>query len=443
MKVYLKEVLLHFRNANPIRLVTLGYLGYVTFGAILLCLPISQSFHIPMLDHLFVATSALSTTGLSTVTVSEGYTFFGQLVILILIQLGGIGYMTFGSFVVLTTKRTLEERAKHIAQTVFSVPKNFRIEEFIASVIVFTAVIEIAGAIWLFFIFSNLGVPHPVWQAIFHSVSAFCTAGFGLLPNSFETYKDHFWLNAVISILSILGALGFIVCVDAWRMFRGKQKRATFTTRIILASTFWLLIGGTLLIFLTEPFLTHPAPENRFLYSFFQAMTALTTVGFNTVPIGALSQSVIMLLSILMIIGASPSGTGGGLKTTTFSAIFGLIKSAVQGRKEVSFWGEVIPGDRVKTAVATLSLYLTTLAVGTYLMLITEKFDFHEVFFESASALGTVGLSMGITASLTSFGKIFIILMMFIGRVGPLTFGMALFVKPELIFDDDVTDLAV
>jgi len=443
MKDYLYQVLYRLRNSNPIRFVTLGYLIYVLAGFVLLSLPVAQNTAVSALDNLFVATSALSTTGLSPVTVSEVYTFFGQLVILILIQLGGIGYMTFGSFVVLTTKRVLEARAKNIAEAVFSIPKNFKIEEFIISVILFTAVIEIAGAIPLFFIFLKSGAPNPIWQAIFHSVSAFCTAGFGLFPNSFEGFKDDFGLNFVISILSILGALGFIVCVDVWKVIRGKQKRPTFTTRIIVAATFWLLVGGTALIFLTESFGGQYSPESRLLYSFFQAMTALTTVGFNTVTIGTLTRSVIMLLTILMIIGASPSGTGGGLKTTTFSAIFALIKSTMQGSKEVRFGNEVIPDDRVRTAVATLSIYLTTLGIGTYLLLITEPFSFHEVFFESASALGTVGLSMGITASLTSLGKILITLMMFIGRVGPLTFGMALFVKPQLIFDDEVTDLAV
>ena len=196
-------------------------------------------------------------------------------------------------------------------------------------------------------------------------------------------------------------------------------------------------------MFLTESYGAGVSPDNRILFSFFQSMTALTTVGFNTVTVSTMSKSAIMLICILMIIGASPSGTGGGLKTTTFSAIWGLMKSTIRGDKNIRIWGARVPEDRVRTAVATLSFYISTLVVGTYLLALTENGTFLDIFFEAASALGTVGLSMGITTALTVLGKLVIILMMYIGRVGPLTFGAALYVKPELIFDDEKTDLAI
>jgi trk system potassium uptake protein TrkH len=217
----------------------------------------------------------------------------------------------------------------------------------------------------------------------------------------------------------------------------------TFTTRIIVVATFWLLVIGTVACFLTESFGGQVMPDKKILYSFFQIMTALTTVGFNTVPINALSESVILLLTFMMIIGASPSGTGGGLKTTTFSAIIGLVRSTCRGDSEVKFWGRRVPDDRVKTAVATFVFYVLALSAGTYLLTLTDSFPFSKILFESASALGTVGLSMGITSSLTALGKFIIILMMFVGRVSPLSLGVSLFVKSELIFDDDKTDLAV
>jgi len=196
-------------------------------------------------------------------------------------------------------------------------------------------------------------------------------------------------------------------------------------------------------MFLTEIYGGGVANENRLMYSFFQAMTAFTTVGFNTVAISTMSKSAIMLICILMIIGASPSGTGGGLKTTTFSAIWGLMKSAIKGDRKVRIFGATVPDDRVRMAVATLSFYISTLVIGTYLLMLSEQGLFLDIIFEAASALGTVGLSMGITATLTVLGKLIIILMMYIGRVGPLTFGMAFYVKPELIFDDEKTDLAI
>ena len=443
MKDYFKSFLYRLRIANPVRLVIMGYMSYIFIGFVLLCLPFMHKNYVPVLDNLFIATSAVSTTGLTTVTVVNDYNFWGQLVILLLIQLGGIGYMTFSSFVILSTKKYLNDRTKNVAETVFSIPKNFRIEKFIISVISFSAIVEFLGAIGLLFVFWRAGVENPIWSAIFHSVSAFCTAGFSLFPNSFESLANNFGLNAIISTLSITGAMGFIVCVDVWRLIRGKIKRITLTTKVILSMTFWLLVIGGALMFLTESYGGRVGPENRILFSFFQSMTALTTVGFNTVTVSTMSKSAIMLICILMIIGASPSGTGGGLKTTTFSAIWGLMKSTIKGDKNVRIWGATVPEDRIKTAVATLSFYISTLVIGTYLLTLTESGSFLDIFFEAASALGTVGLSMGITTALTVLGKLIIILMMYIGRVGPLTFGIALYVKPEIIFDDEKTDLAI
>lgn len=443
MKDHFNAFLYRLRTANPVRLVVLGYLSYIFVGFILLCLPFMHKNYVPVLDNLFIATSAVSTTGLTTVTVNNDYNFWGQLVILTLIQLGGIGYMTFSSFVILSTKKYLDDRTKNIAQTVFSIPKNFKIEKFIVSVMIFCVIVEILGAIGLFFVFLNAGIASPLWNAIFHSVSAFCTAGFSLFPNSFEGFANNFGLNAIISALSIMGAMGFIVCVDVWRLICGKIKHVTLTTKVIITMTFWLFVMGGALMFLSEIYGGGIATENRLLFSFFQSMTALTTVGFNTVTISTMSKSAIMLLCILMIIGASPSGTGGGLKTTTFSAIWGLMKSAVKGSKDVKIWGATVPEDRVRTAVATLSFYISTLVVGTYLLTLTETGTFIAIFFESASALGTVGLSLGLTTTLTALGKLIIILLMYIGRVGPLTFGMALYVKSEIIFDDEKTDLAI
>ncbi|MCK9554393.1 potassium transporter KtrB [bacterium] len=443
MKDYFKSFLYKLRRANPVRLVVMGYMSYIFIGFILLCLPFMHKNYVPVLDNLFTATSAVSTTGLTTVTVVNDYNFWGQLVILVLIQLGGIGYMTFSSFVILSTKKYLDDRTKNVAETVFSIPKNFKIEKFIVSVISFSSIIEFLGAIGLFFVFRRAGVENPAWSAIFHSVSAFCTAGFSLFPNSFEGLADNFGLNAIISGLSIMGAMGFIVSVDVWRLIRGKVKHVTLTTKVILSITFWFLVIGGALMFLTESYGGGVGPNNRILFSFFQSMTALTTVGFNTVTVSTMSKSAIMLICILMIIGASPSGTGGGLKTTTFSAIWGLMKSAIRGDKNVRILGAAVPEDRVRTAVATLSFYISALIIGTYLLTLTENGTFIDIFFEAASALGTVGLSLGITGTLTALGKLVIILMMYIGRVGPLTFGTALYVKPELIFDDEKTDLAI
>jgi trk system potassium uptake protein TrkH len=431
------------RQLHPFKLVLLGYLSYIISGWVLLSLPFAQARYTSPLDNLFTATSAVSTTGLVTVSTSDNYTFFGELVILILIQLGGIGYMTFGSFVILSSKRHFSPERAKISSTVFSLPKNFRIDKFIKSVIRFTFTIELIGAILLYLIFLTSNTADALWSAVFHSVSAFCTAGFSLYNNSFEAFSNNFWLNLVIAILSYCGAIGFIVFVDVWRKFKGKIRNITLTSKIILHTTFWLSIIGTLNIFLTEPSIQPLPPDQRLISAFFQAMTALTTVGFNTIPIGTITKATMLMLTVLMVIGASPSGTGGGLKSTTFSAILGVMKSVLKGESKVSFWQNEIPFERVWTAMASLCFYIFFLVAGIYLLDLTESFAFERIVFEAASALGTVGLSMGITSDLTNLGKIIITFLMFIGRLGPLTFGMALFLAREILYKEEEKDLAV
>lgn len=444
MKRLYQDIRAFIGKVSPVKIVVLGYLFYVIAGYIFLSLPICKRDIVSSIDTLFVATSAMSTTGLVPITVSEKYNFLGQFIIMTLIQLGGIGYMTVGSFVILSAKRTITTRAREISQSVYSLPENFNIESFIVHVISFTFVIELIGAIALYFPFKAAGVENSLWQAIFHSVSAFCTAGFSLFPDGLMGFRNDFWVNVIISVLSILGAIGFIVFVDVWKTMRGYQSKITLTSKIILATTGWMLVIGTILVFLTEEYEQAHDAYQRILYSFFQVTAAMSTAGFNTIDITVLTKSTLMLLIIYMIIGASPSGTGGGMKTTTFSVMIGCIKSGLRGRKEITFWNAVIPDYRVKTAIASLCFYFATYFVGTYLLALTEDKDLLTIAFESASALGTVGLSMNFTSSLSEMGKILITILMFLGRVGPLSFGIALFAsKPILELDSKNHNLAV
>jgi trk system potassium uptake protein TrkH len=430
IKSNIEEIITFLCSVHPVRHVVMGYLMYVVAGWMLLSLPFchrsGNSAH--ALDHLFISTSAISTTGLVTVSVSGTYNFLGQLIVMVLIQLGGIGYMTFSSFVILAQNKTLSKTRQEILSTVFSLPEFFKIYKFVKSVIMFTAAVETVGAVLLYFIFRNEGTPNAAWSAIFHSVSAFCTAGFGLYDNSFENFSSHFWINIVLAVLSYLGAMGFIVFVDIWRKIRGKIEHVTLTTKIILYTTFYLSVIGTILFFITEPSIQNLSGDKRLLASFFQTMTAMTTVGFNTIPIGAVSRASLLLIITLMVIGAAPAGTGGGLKCTTFTALWGLMVSVLKGQKEVSFWGRVIPEPRVRLACANFCFYVTALLFGTYFLSLTDSVvDFEQLLFEAASALGTVGLSTGITSSLAAMSKLILIGLMYAGRIGPLTFGLALF----------------
>jgi len=431
-------------SLHPVRMVALGYLSYVTVGWLLLALPFCHATDaVSGLDALFTSTSAVSTTGLMTISIGTNYNLLGQIIILMLIQIGGLGYMTFGSFVILTRSAVLSERRRQIGKAVFSMPEDFRIDKFIRSVITFTLVTELAGASALFLAFTHAGIEAPAWPALFHSVSAFCTAGLGLYDNSFERLRGNVSVNVILGILSYLGAIGFIVFVDVWRRIIGRTSRLTLTTHIILVTTAWVSFVAIALFFMTEPSIQALPPYERLTAACFQVMTSITTVGFNTIPIDRLSQASLLLIILLMIVGASPAGTGGGLKTTTFTAIWGVIRSSILGREKLTFWGKEIPEERIRVAVASLGFYAGTLILGCYLLALTESVSFEGLLFESASALGTVGLSTGITAQLTPIGKLILIGLMFIGRLGPLAFGIALFLPPGKSDEPGREDLAV
>ncbi|MBF0171030.1 MAG: potassium transporter KtrB, partial [Nitrospinae bacterium] len=361
-----------FTLTHPAKVAAFGYLLYIVAGWLLLSLPFAQrGGTATALDHLFIATSAVSTTGLATISVADSYTWFGQLVILLLIQLGGIGYMTFGSFVALSIRPQLSDSREKIGRTVFALPASFRMDKFIRSVVGFTVVIEVVGAAVLYPALVNAGAADPLWSAIFHSVSAFCTAGFSLYNDSFMSMAGNFWINAILGALAYLGGIGFIVCIDFWRMLRGKSDRITLTSKIILLTSFWIMVAGTLFLFLGEGTLATLPPERRWLAALFQTMTAMTTVGFNTVDIGQFSNASLLLVVILMVIGASPSGTGGGVKSTTLSALYGVMRSSLRGERVVRFWGNPIPDERVWSAMAAFSFYMATLVAGTWLLELT------------------------------------------------------------------------
>ena len=213
----------------------------------------------------------------------------------------------------------------------------------------------------------------------------------------------------------------------------------TLTSKIILCVTAWFILGGAALLFLGDPSIGGLPAEERLMVAFFQSMTAATTVGFNTYPIGALSLASVLLMYLLMIVGASPSGTGGGLKSTSVSVVFAMVRSPLKGRHRITFLGKRIPDRRLFAAFASLAMYVSTLLVGCYLLLLTETraggaagdagWSFEDLIFEAASALGTVGLSRGLTGDLSELGKLIIILLMFAGRVGPMSLGLALFAR--------------
>lgn len=411
---------------DPAKLLLLGYLSYIVLGWILLSLPFSQAVPIGALDNLFIATSAVSTTGLVSVDPGTSYTFFGELIIIGLIQLGGLGYMTLGSFIVLSLFNDLGKMRQKATRDVFNLPDTISVKSFVTSVVVFTLICESIGAAALYPIFVAAEVPHPGWSAIFHAISAFCTAGFSLNSSSFEAFRDHVGINVVLSFLSILGAMGFLIVLDTWRTLTGATSHLGFTSKVITRITLSFLVVGTVVFYVIEPSIRELEPTERLLTSFFQVMTASTTVGFNTHPISALSSAILIVLFFLMMIGASPAGTGGGLRTTTFAALVGLVRSTLKGRDKVRYVKREIPATRLQNATASFSYYIAIAMVASFVLFLTEAdAGFEVVMFEVLSAMGTVGLSMGLTGELSDLGKIAVIVLMTAGRIGILTFGIA------------------
>ncbi len=404
-----------------------GFFLYTLIGFILLSIPLFHKTDIAFLDNLFISTSAISTTGLVTISVFDSYNFFGQFVIMVLIQIGGIGYMTLTTYyLIFTTKKITHWHSKLIG-TEFTLPNTIKIKDFIKSVIIFTLIMETIGAILFYIAFthSGMGSLKAVWFSIFHSISSFCTAGFGLFNDGFESFQDNAFINTIISVLVISGSLGFIVITDLWYRIRCKSKEISFTTKIIIYGFLLLLFSGTLLIYTTES-VAILGSNSSLMTSFFHAMSAMTTVGFNTIPIGNLSLPILLLVTFLMYIGASPSGTAGGMKITTLTAMLSILKSRLFGQKKITFLNRLIPFERIYVATSTFMLYTSLIFLFSFLLSYVEDFSFDRILFEVASALGTVGLSTGITGDLSNIGKILIIILMFIGRVGVLTFGFAL-----------------
>jgi trk system potassium uptake protein TrkH len=412
---------------RPERTVVIGYFACTLLGWLILLLPICHKKSVPPLDNFFTALSAVSTTGLSTVDVGTVYSFFGQIIIFLLFQVGGIGYMTFISFMYLAIRNKLQGITKKIASATFSLPKDFNIHQFLFHVVTFTLCCEFLGAIALSIIFSHHGIAHPIWNGVFHSVSAFCTAGFSLFSDSFVGFKYDIWVNLTLGLLSILGgSLGFIVWLDVYKRMKGERKRLLFTTKVIIAYSIGLIFMSTWVFFLVEGSDSSSSFYQRILSSFFQVMTAATTVGFNTLDIGNLGHASIILLFFLMFFGASPSGTGGGLKCTTLSALVAIVKCTLQRKSVVTLWRHEIGIQTVRLATASFTFYMFVILTAVFFLDLTDTKHFMPVLFETVSAMGNVGLSMGITSDLTVWGKGIICLLMLMGRAGVLTFAIAI-----------------
>ena len=428
IKLTLRKYFSLLLRLTPHQNIAQTVLSYTIFGGILLSLPLMNTTHVSFLDNFFTAAAAVSTAGLQTVNFADSYTFLGKFIILILIQIGGIGYMTFSSFIYLSVSQ--RHRLRHHQQENLSVevsiPKTLDISLFLRSAFVFTVIAESIGTAFLFNYFRHhdYTILNALWYSVFHSVSAFCTAGFSLWNNSLENFVDSKTINIVISCLTLAGSMGFIVITDLFNFIRRKTVSISLTTKIIVLVTLAMLSIGTCTLFITSPGLT-------LWEACFQSIAAMTTSGFNTVNMGLMSSCSLLILIILMSVGGAPSGTAGGMKLTAFSSVLAIVYTRLQLRTRVEVLGRRIPLLRLYAATSTFLLYTLFLLTSIFLLTWTEKLPFLELVFESAAALSTGGLSTGVSAQLSTMGKLIIIGTMIIGRIGVLTFGTALLSSDE------------
>lgn len=422
------------RKVNPLNFLFYGLIIIILIGSLFLWLPIShrQGINVSYIDALFTATSATTVTGLSTVDTFDTFNFFGQFIIFMMINIGGLGYMTIISFFFLSGNMFSMRYVMFMKESLNlpSIGDIFKVAKR-----VFFAIItfEAIGAAILTIIWSGKGILEAAWLGIFHSASAFNNAGFDLMGNfsSLTAYSHSLPLNIVIMSLIFVGGIGFIVISDVVNVLRGIKKNLSLHTKIVLSTSLILIVLGALGFFFFEQnnSMKGMQLEEKSLVSLFQSVTS-RTAGFATIDLSKIGIPAIILLCILMFIGASPGSTGSGIKTTTFAVIVLWIISELKNKDHPEAFSRKIPSENLDKALLLFVLAIITVGSFTILISFIESFPLENIAFEVFSAFGTVGLSTGITPHLHIASKAAIVLLMFIGRMTPLAL-IELFSRPD------------
>lgn len=422
-----------WRIPPPLALI-LVYAGLILAGTLLLVLPISVSAPISLSDAAFTATSAVTVTGLGVVDTGAGFTLFGQAVILVLVQLGGLGIMTFAILILSMLGLPIGIAHRRFLREDLNQTSVYGLLDMVRAILRFVIICELVGALLLGIVFiPEFGVPRGLWMSIFHAVSAFNNAGFALFPDSLSTWVGNPVVNLVVPALFIIGGIGATVIIDLQRTRRWRQF--ALHTKLMLAGTAVLLVIPTLAFAAME--WRNPAtlgalesPATRLLASWFQAAT-MRTAGFNTIDIGGMTNGTTLMSMVLMVVGAGSTSTGGGIKVTTFIVLLLSTKAFFQRRTSVDIFGRSLGPPEILKVLALSIVSVLTLFTALFLLLLFHEGEFLDVMFETASAFGTVGVSRGITGDLDTAGRAIIMCVMFVGRVGPLSLGFLLAMGPK------------
>ena len=410
---------------TPGRLIALGFLSVIAAGTVLLCLPVSHSGRVPVtpLDALFSSVSAVCVTGLVTVDTGAAYSLFGQIVVAVLIQIGGLGITTLGAGLIALLGGRLNQRENNLVKEALNVPTWNGIKHLIRSVVLLDFSVEAAGVVLSLPVFlREYPAGRAVWLSVFHAVSAFNNAGFDIFGtgDSAAAYAHDVWFNLVTCFLILTGGLGFFVLRELLRHKRG--ERFTLHTKVVLTMTAVLTVGGALLVKLTE------GGSLPWMGAFFASVTA-RTAGFATYPLSGFSNAGILVMCALMFIGANPGSTGGGMKTTTVFVFVKSLRSAATGREAAAF-GRKLKDETLHRASVIIGLGLGWgILMTAALCLLEPELPLRDLLFEAFSGLGTAGLSTGVTPILSAPSKILLMITMYVGRLGPLSVATLLTAK--------------
>jgi len=427
---------------HPAKLVLISFLFAIVVGTVILKIPFStKTGWISWIDAAFTVTSAICVTGLSVVDVGTCFTIPGQLVILAFIQIGGLGVMTISVIMFHWIGKSVSFRQRMVMQDLYAHTPRKDIFKLVKTIFLVTFAVEALGAVFLFIHFHHeFSFLKAVYLAVFHSVSAFCNAGLALFPDNFMQYSDDILLNVTVCGLIVIGGIGFSVLYDLQcRLQFRKQKRCRLSiqTKTVLLTTLILIVSGALIF----AFLERHAPSTeqslsyRILTSVFRSITC-RTAGFNTVDIGSLKEATLAIMIFLMFIGASPGSCGGGIKTTTLALITVFFMSRLRGKRRVNLFKKSVTAETVARSISLLLVSIGIVGLVLFFLLAGDpasglevagrKASFLSYLFETVSAFGTVGLSMGVTPELSTWGKCWIMITMIVGRVGVLTFSYIL-----------------
>lgn len=419
------SVLNFAKRQPPGRLITTGFALVILLGAFCLMLPVSvrDGAEVTFVDALFTSTSAVCVTGLIAIDTADHFTAFGQGVVAALIQIGGLGVTSVGVGLILAAGKRVGIKGRLLVQEALNIDSAKGIVKLVKSVLLMTLCFEVVGAFFSFLVFcQDYPFLHALGISIFHSIAAFNNSGFDVLGGlrNLIPYQNNVLLNLTTSGLIIFGGIGFFVILDVLKC--RNFKKLSLHSKVVITTSAVLLAVGTCLLKATE--------DITWMGAFFQSVSA-RTAGFSTYPIGEFTNAGLFVLCILMFIGASPGSTGGGIKTSTFFTLVQTVRSAFS-KRHIGAFKRSIPKESVSKAYMITMLSLAVVCIGTFLMCILEpEYSFIQLLFEVVSAFGTVGLSTGITPELGAVGKLVIIVIMFIGRLGAFTLLSMWIERPE------------